>query len=152
MQFLFFKKHTLFVGIEERFHFALACLGLTSFYVKIVFLFTFLLIVLRNIRIGQGSANVVKMPSPVKFKAVSAGNFHSMFLAVEGRVWGCGIYRDASLALPHNKNVSRDETWQEKAERVTAAEPNRWSILIFCLGNVLPTFAPVPFVYLLYSN
>ena len=44
---------------------------------------------------------VVKMPSPVKFKAVSAGNFHSMFLDVEGRVWGCGHNHNASLALPH---------------------------------------------------
>src|SRR3990167_2472932 len=51
--------------------------------------------------------NAAKMPSPVKFKSVSAGNYHSMFLDVEGRVWGCGHNRDASLALPHTNYADK---------------------------------------------
>src|SRR3990167_2087690 len=66
----------------------------------------------RPAEINQMSANVVKMPSPVKFKSVSAGNYHSVFLDVEGRVWGCGHNRNASLALPHTNNVDRVEMWQ----------------------------------------
>src|SRR3990167_296256 len=79
---------------------------------------------------------VVKMPSPVKFKAVSAGNFHSMFLDVEGRVWGCGHNHNASLALPHTKNVSSVEMWQEKAKIRFISAGNYRTLLIDEEGDV----------------
>ena len=84
----------------------------------------------RQTKIQQPSANVVKMPSPVKFKAVSAGNFHSMFLDVEGRVWGCGHNRDASLALGHTKDVNSVEMWQEKAKIRFISAGNYRTLLI----------------------
>ena|SRR3990167_9397322 len=91
----------------------------------------------RSTEIGDwSSANVAKMPSPVKFKAVSAGNFHSMFLDVEGRVWGCGSNRNASLALPHTKNVSSVEMWQEKAKIIFISAGNYRTLLIDEEGDV----------------
>src|SRR3990167_5439233 len=80
--------------------------------------------------------NAAKMPSPVKFKAVSAGNYHSMFLDVEGRVWGCGNNRNASLALPHTKNVSSVEMWQEKAKIRFISAGNYRTLLIDEEGDV----------------
>src|SRR3990167_4444991 len=79
---------------------------------------------------------VVKMPSPVKFKAVSAGNFHSMFLDVEGRVWGCGHNNDASLALSHTNNTKSVEMWQEKAKIGIVSAGNYRTLLIDEKGDV----------------
>ena len=65
---------------------------------------------------NQMSADFVKMQSPVKFTAVSAGTFHSTFLDIQGRVWGCGHNKNASLALPHTNPVMSVEAWEEKAK------------------------------------
>src|SRR3990167_1218512 len=92
----------------------------------------------RSTEMQQRSENAVKMPSPVKFKAVSAGNFHSMFLDVEGRVWGCGHNRDASLALPHTYTnyVNTVEMWQEKAKIRFISAGNYRTLLIDEEGDV----------------
>ena len=82
------------------------------------------------------SANVVKMPSPVRFKAVSAGNFHSMFLDVEGGVWGCGHNCYASLALSHTNYVNSVEMWQEKAKIGFISAGNYRTLLIDEEGDV----------------
>ena len=82
------------------------------------------------------SENAVKMPSPVKFKVLSAGNYHSMFLDVEGRVWGCGHNRDASLALGHTKDVNSVEMWQEKAKIRFISAGNYRTLLIDEEGDV----------------
>ena len=76
------------------------------------------------------------MPSPVKFKSVSAGNFHSMFLDVEGRVWGCGHNSNASLALPHTNFVRSVEVWQEKAKIRFISAGNYRTLLIDEEGHV----------------
>src|SRR3990167_6063137 len=89
----------------------------------------------RPTEMQQRSVNVVKMPSPVKFKAVSAGNYHSMFLDVEGRVWGCGTNHNASMALSHT-NVSSVKMWQEKAKIKFIAAGNYRTLLIDEEGDV----------------
>src|SRR3990167_8640279 len=77
-----------------------------------------------------------KIESPVRFKSVSAGNFHSMFLDVEGRVWGCGHNNDASLALPHTNGVTSVEVWQDNAKIAHISAGFHRSLLIDEEGGV----------------
>ena len=76
------------------------------------------------------TADFGKIESPVRFKSVSAGNYHSMFLDVEGRVWGCGHNNDASLALPHTNGVTSVEVWQENVKIAHISAGSNRSLLI----------------------
>src|SRR3990167_2111575 len=82
------------------------------------------------------TAEFAKMESPVRFKAASAGHFHSMFLDVEGKVWGCGNNENAPLALFHTKSVKSVEAWQENAKIVHISAGRARSLLIDDEGGV----------------
>ena len=81
-------------------------------------------------------ADVAKITAPVRFKAISAGELHSMFLDVEGRVWGCGHNSNASLALPHTRTIANVEEWRENPKIAHISAGSHRSLLVGEDGGV----------------
>ena len=46
---------------------------------------------------------------PTKIRAISAGNFHSLFLDETGVVWGCGVNKSGELGFPDRENRHQPE-------------------------------------------